>query len=51
MHDTMCAIRARANPELMAALSRRETASAAHFEHLCAEHGPVPFSSPAANSQ
>ena len=42
MHDTVCAIRARANRELMAALSQRETANAAHFERLCKEHETIP---------
>ena len=43
MHHTMCAIRARANCKLMAALSQRETASAAHFNRLCKEREPIPL--------
>jgi hypothetical protein len=47
MHDTLCAIRARANREFIAVLEQRELANATHFERLCGEREPVPFPSPA----
>jgi hypothetical protein len=39
MHDTLCAIRARANREFIAVLEQRELANAAHFVRLCGERG------------
>jgi hypothetical protein len=48
MHDTLCAIRARANREFIAVLEQRELANATHFERLCREREDAPPEPPPA---